>query len=93
MVVCARFLGCDISMCTRGNENCVCSTKLDKIQTAIGAHDWLNYGVYGIAEQLEKLVIRLVNEETQACADLCRELYSNDGITCAEEIEGRLIDA
>ena len=44
-------------------------------------------------EQLDKFIANLVKEavlaEREACVDICRELYSNDGITCAEAIMER----
>lgn len=91
MVACAKFLGREISSCSRGKKNCVCSSKKDEIQFAIGAINWSDFSTYEISENVEKLIIRFVNKETQECADLCKELYINDGITCSEEIELRLI--
>lgn len=61
------------------------------IQEAIGAIDWATMSVFEIAENVELLIVRFKNDETRACADICKELYANDAITCAEAIEERLI--
>jgi hypothetical protein len=98
MVACAQYLGREISSCTRGMNNCLCrkedEMKQDKddIKFSIGAIDWANLGVYEISEKVEELLLRFVEKERQACADLCRELYLNDAITCAEAIEERSND-